>query len=309
MYDTINLWLPYDCMGWVNTSAIEQSLEHLTIQEKEESISVSGLLNGVYQVRLSEQGIRLNGSLAKFFLSDNFNTLTRADTKRAIEKLSDELKVPISKAKVRRIDFSTNFLMKYSPEAYYNHLGESQYYLRTPFGKSLYYSNKQRKKLFYNKVAEGKKKGYTIPQVWEGKNVLRYELRYTSRIKEQLKENEILADKLFSESFYQKMVNNWFKEYELIDKINKFNMNITEINTPKDFLKLLQVAAIGIIGQDEVINKIEELRKIGVFEKPEYYSRLKSNIKDLSNLSSITEESELIRELNKKIKNTTKYSR
>jgi len=310
MYDTINLWLPFDEVEQVNTSAIEQRLEHITVHEKDQNYSISGKLNGVYQIRLSDQGVSLKGSLAKYFLSDNFNTLTRADSQRAIERLSDELVLPLNKAKVRRLDFSTSFIMKHPPEAYYSYLGQSQYYDRAPFKKSLYYTNQQRQKLFYNKIAEGLKKGHSIPEVWEGKNVLRYELRYTRRLKDQLKENELTADKLYNPSFYQKIFNNWHKEYTVIDKINKFkNMNTEEINSPKDYMKQLQILAVNLLGQDEIMKNIEDLRLLGVFDKPEYYSRLKGDIRKLCNTEEVSEESELIQELNKKINNTMRYCR
>ncbi|MDZ7936354.1 MAG: phage/plasmid replication protein [Emticicia sp.] len=57
----------------------------------------------------------MKGSLSKWFLGDNIQTLTRGDMKRATEKLSDTLHLPMSKAKVGRIDLAKNLLMKFKP--------------------------------------------------------------------------------------------------------------------------------------------------------------------------------------------------
>jgi hypothetical protein len=58
-----------------------------------------------------------------------------------------------------------------------------------------------------------------------------------------------------------------------------------------------------IDGQDKIMQEIEDLRHLKTFEKPEYYSRLKKQIKQLCK-SQLTASSELIFELDKKIKAT-----
>ena len=150
MYDTINLWLPMDKAGSFDLSKTLQSLTGITEHTRDDGqVYVSGYLNN-YKVNISGQGVSLKGSLAKYFLPDNFHTLTRSDSARAFEMMADELYLPIQKAKVNRIDFAQNFLMNFEPEAYYNFLGECQYYNRQPQSKSLYYTNGLRQKLFYN---------------------------------------------------------------------------------------------------------------------------------------------------------------
>ena len=156
MYDTINLWLSIDKAGGFDVSKTLQSLSGVTEHTRDDGqVYVSGYLKN-YRVNISGQGVSLKGSLAKYFLPDNFHTLTRSDSARAFEMMSDELCLPIQKAKVNRIDFAQNFLMIYEPEAYYPYLGDCQYYQRQPTSNSLYYSNTLRQKLFYNKIAEGK---------------------------------------------------------------------------------------------------------------------------------------------------------
>jgi len=309
MYDTINLWLPLDKAGSFDLSKTLQSLSGIIEHSKDDGqVYLSGHLNN-YKVNISEQGVSIKGSLAKYFLPDNFHTLTRSDSARAFEKMSDELFLPIEKANVNRIDFAQNFLMDYEPEAYYKFLGECQYYKRQPLSKSLYYTNGMRQKIFYNKVAEGKAKGLSLPDVWIDENVLRYEMRFTKRLPKQFNLSEITAKSLSDEKFYMAIFDKWLAEYEAINKLNSINFNLSIMNSPKDFWKQINLMAINMIGQDKIMQEIENLRLQRAFEKPEYYSRLKKEIKELCKTPDLTASSDLMAELDKKVKTAKKHYR
>ena len=309
MYDTINLWLPMDKAGSFDLSKTLQSLTGITEHTRDDGqVYVSGYLNN-YKVNISGQGVSLKGSLAKYFLPDNFHTLTRSDSARAFEMMADELYLPIQKAKVNRIDFAQNFLMNFEPEAYYNFLGECQYYNRQPQSKSLYYTNGLRQKLFYNKIAEGKAKGLSLPDVWNGQNVLRYEMRFTSRLPKQFNQTEITASNLSDEKFYMAIFDKWLAEYEAINKLHSINFNLSDMSSPKDFWKQVNLMSINMIGQDKIMQEIENLRHQKAFDKPEYYSRLKKKIKELCKTPEMTSSSDLVAELDKKIKSSKRYYR
>lgn len=309
MYDTTNLWLPIELISNVNYSNTLQKLSGITEHTKDDGqVYISGHLKN-YKVNISGQGVSLRGSLAKYFLPDNFHTLTRSDSARAFEMMSDELCLPIQKAKVSRIDFAQNILMDFEPEAYYNFLGECQYYNRHSQSKSLYYTNGLRQKVFYNKIAEGKAKKMTLPDVWQGQNVLRYEIRFTSRLQKQFNMFEINANTLSDEKFYITIFDKWLAEYEAINKLHSINFNLSNMNSPKDFWKQINLMAINIIGQDKIMQEIENLRHQKAFDKPEYYSRLKKEIKELCKTPKMTASSDLMAELDSKIKAAKRYYR
>jgi hypothetical protein len=261
------------------------------------------------KVSLSGQGLSLKGSLAKYFLPDNFHTLTRSDSARAFEMMADELFLPIQKAIVGRIDFAQNYLMDFAPEAYYGFLGECQYYNRLPNSNSLYYSNGLRQKVFYNKIAEGASKGLILPDVWNGQNVLRYEMRFIRRLPKQFNQAEITASDLSNEKFYMAVFDKWLAEYEAINKLHSINFNLSDMNSPKDFWKQLSLMAVNMIGQDKVIQAVENLRHQKAFDKTEYYSRLKKEIRELCKTPELTAASDLVAELDKKIKASKRYYR
>ena len=81
------------------------------------------------------------------------------------------------------------------------------------------------------------------------------------------------------------------------------------MKSPKDFWKQINLLSIQIYGQEKIMQEIENLRHQKAFEKPEYYSRLKKEIRELCKTPEKTTSSELVAELDKKIKDAKKYYR
>lgn len=313
MYDTLGLWLPNER---IKESGYLQRVPTLLTNAKETyknetgEVYFTGSVLGM-SASISNAGMSLKGSICKSYLNDNFKTLTRQDTQRAIEQLEDFLILPILQAEVKRIDFAQSFSVTQNPQSYFSFLGESNFYKRLTQPKSLYYQNGMRTKLFYNKIAEGKAKGQIIPPIWLNKNILRYELRYMSRLPKQLKRNQIQAFNLYDESFYLDMVERWINEYKSIIKNNSIldQMNIEAIKKPSDFILQMALLKINELGINETFESIEQLKAQNQFKHKEYYSRLKADIKKLCKTEIITESSTLISELDKKILQVKEYSR
>lgn len=309
MFDTLKLYLRQDSVKDVDLLAeIPVYLENTTAHEKEDQIYYSGALNNL-RIYISERGVSIQGSLAKYYLSDNMQTLRRQDTERAIQKLSDDLHLPIDEAQVSRVDFAHNFIMQYEPEVYYPYLGESQYFKRYIQPESLYYKNGSRTKLFYDKVSEVKYRGLEIPEVWTSKNVLRYEIRYQKRLAKQFKEPEIRAYTLYDESFYIKLIEIYVTDYKSIHKHSQINLDTDNMRTPKDFWDQMALLMIDRIGQSGVVDLVEEMRAKEVFDKPEYYSRLKKEIREKSKKFTASDSTPLIEELEGKISALKRYYR
>jgi len=309
MYDTLNFHLTKEKAGNINLSFLQQNLKGFTEHQRDDETYFTGILKDNFKISISDRVISFKGSLAKYFLNDNFNTLTRSDTQRALEQMADEMLLPIQKADLTRIDFARNFLMDNEPEMYYKYLGDCQNYERLTQPHSVYYSNGLKQKLFYNKKAEGKAKKLIIPEVWSGQNVLRYEMRNTRRLPKQFNMAEVTTALLSDEKFYMELFDRWHQEYESINKISNFNLNYSTMNSPKDFWKQLQVNSIQQIGQENIMQLIEDLRTKKAFDKPEYYSRLKKEIRELCNEPELTSDSDLIVELDKKIKDSKRFYR
>ena len=221
------------------------------------------------------------------------------------------MSLPIKEANVKRIDFAQNFIVNQNPQNYFDFLGDCQHYDRFTQPKSLYYQNGMRKIQFYNKIAEGKAKGQIIPPIWANKHILRYELRYTSRLPYQFNTSQIQAKNLYDECFYIGMVERWVKEYETIHKNNSIldKMNMKQIETPKDFMYQMALLQIKEVGIQKTLESVEQLKAQNQFKHKEYYSRLKADIKKLCKSEALTEVSKLITELDEKVIQVKEYYR
>lgn len=273
---------------------------------------VSGSLNGLkvsvnrYQIKISE------GSLCKWFLGDNFKAMGRGDTQRAIEKLSDILHLPISKASVTRIDIAQNFITKYPPEVYLSHLGLLKYHKRCPMLEcgTLYYNYAGGRLCFYDKNREQKNKGEPIPELYKNRNVLRYEQRYTQRLATQLKVSEVTGALLYDEAFYIGLVKRWHNNYRSIQKINDITLNFQSMRTKQELYKMGVLSLIKEAGGEmEMINQINEAQKMGTLTKKQAFD-LRQTVKDACKIKDgFTTQNEAIKELDKKIKEAVRFYR
>jgi hypothetical protein len=256
---------------------------------------------GNLRVGVSERGVSITGSLAKFYLGTNLHTLTRSDSRRAFEQMADTLHLPIHKAKVTKIEAGQNIITNYKPELYYSCLGQSKNYTRSTFDKTLYYHNGQRIKKAYNKIAESKHNKVPIPEVYVGNNVLRFEVSYIARLSKQFNQALITPITLTDERFYMAMYERWFNEYEVIDKVGLFNMDTSKIHTIGDYKEQLLRMAVQEKGLEVIFQHIEVMKEQKVFKHASYYSNLKNEMKEMLRVKNKTEQPELLQELNKKV--------
>jgi hypothetical protein len=304
MYDTLKLWLPSEVIKESSfIDRVPKLLNNSTLHTRPDAQSyVTGNILGM-NVSVSNNGISLKGSICKSYLGNNFKTLTRQDTQRAIEQLADVTLLPVQEANLTKIDFANNFIVSCTPESYYYFLGDCQHFDRIIYQRSIAYLNSLRYKTFYNKIAEGKSKGEVIPAIWANKHVLRYELRYTSRLLKQFNTTQIQAKDLYKESFYIDMVSRWIKEYEAIKKNNLLTPKADNM-TNKNANDYLLAVLIEMQGQNDVQEITSQWK--GKFTNEREFYRFKAKLKTMKDL---TQKSELIAELDKKINQVKEYCR
>jgi hypothetical protein len=307
MYDTLRLVKEGASYKKFVPSLLSNCKEHIT----EVNQYFSGAVGTGQKVFVFDDKVMFEGSISKYYLRDNIKSITRSDTQRAIEHLSDALKVDFRSSEVKRIDVGLSIDMQYPPNAYYSLLGASERYARNTYRGSLYYKVGQREKIFYNKLADAKAKGMFIPEFLAYKNLLRYELRYKKKLDKQFNKAEIVASDLFNEDFYMNLLDNWYNEYLNIKKMATSQINPNEIKTPSDFTNHILKSAILASGIDIVEHleqQMNQAKAIGVFESKDrkYYTRTKAMVNKM--LSSGIQ-SELIQEMDKKFKNQLQFYR
>jgi hypothetical protein len=208
----------------------------------------------------------------------------------------------MGKGNVHRIDFAANIIMKHPESSYYPYLGECQYYKRLMQDNGLYYSNGNRQLLMYGKVKEQTLKGELIPELYRNRNVLRYEIRYKKRLREQFNRPEITAGLLFDEEFYQNLLQRWRNEFLSIQKIRNQKIKTMVLSgSKKEFVENLALLTILDVGQPLVLAKIKEAQNTGQISKKQAHD-LRSTVRQLAAIQPKEEDNDLMDELTRKVK-------
>ena len=313
MYDKVNFSLTADV---AKADFLAETSQHIIVTGEHFYSGVPFISGNIdksdnsLKVSLSRNRVKISeGSLCKWFLGDNQQTLGRSETKRAVEKMSDILHLPIKEADVTMLEIAQNYLVKHEPKVYFNHLGTSQHYERFLQSSSLYYQNSNKTLVFYDKVREQKAKHETIQEIYSNRNLLRYEMRYKARLREQFNQAEVRASLLYDEPFYMGIINRWYNEYKAIQKINEITLNFAAMRTKREFYKAGLLTLIEKSGGElAMINQINEAYKTGNLKKKEAFD-LRQAVKDACKSEFATVESDLVQELNEKVKQSVRFYR
>lgn len=312
MFDSVNFKLTQEEAGGIDflsetTCYLEDIAEHTF---KDGLSVITGKLGGLkvsvnhYQVKVCD------GSLCKWYLGDNYQTMGRSDTQRAVEKLSDALHLPMDRAKICRLDIAQNFITKHPTEVYLNHLGLLKYSQRLRQPNSLYYVQSGGLLCFYDKNKEQQSKRDAVPDLYKGRNVLRYEQRYTKRIASQMNVPQVTASTLYDETFYMCLLNRWRDSYRAIQKINDITLNFKAMKTKQDLYKMGVLSLIEQAGgQVQIIEQINEALKRGDLTRKQAFD-LRQAVKDACSINEgLTVQSDAIEELNKKVNEAVRFYR
>lgn len=312
MYDKVSFWMERGAVGG-DLSAVPGYLD--AGEERRDivtgAVRFTGNL-GPLSVNLYPHGLSIYGSLPKFLLGDNVGTLSRRDTARAVEALSDALHVDISGADITTLEFGTNYLMKQEPRLYFHCLGGLSRMNRIEFEQSLYYQGRGRKKpfvvAFYDKTREVEKDGETMPYNLNGTNVLRYEIRARGKIASRMKRPEVKAATLADKLFYRDMLGLYTDSYKAIQKVMEVKTdNIGQIKTVSDAFDMFVARLINQSGNGQISAFLDELRGAEVFKDKKYYTRLKKRLQEAAQSGGVTVSDEMLAELDNEIKNVGAY--
>ncbi|MCW5516155.1 phage/plasmid replication domain-containing protein [Muriicola sp. Z0-33] len=304
MYDSVGLWMPSgELVGSGYKDKIPALLSNTTFKEKSNG---NWWITGNYKnlfVSVGEEGFSIKGSPNKFYHGYNFKKLTRQEFELSIEMLSDTFSIDIKQARASSLDVAHNFVMQEPVVAYYPFLGICRYYYRQQILNSLYYRNGLRTLIFYDKALEGKMNGEIIPDAWMGKNVLRFEVRFRNRLLKQFNMASLTARDLYSDEVYIQIVHRWASEYKNIKKNKVMNPGVDNL-TCKKAKEILLSALVAKIGQNEIVSLVDGWKDN--FTTKKEAQRFK---KGLAHLGGLTLESDLIKELDKKINQVKEYYR
>lgn len=259
-----------------------------------------------YQVRVKDS------SLCKWMLGDNYQAMGRGDIKRAVERLSDTLHLPMDRAIITRLDVGLSIPVRHPTACYFNHLGVLNYAQRLQQPHSLYYHrHSQAERLcFYDKNREQRDHREAIPDLYQDCNVLRYEQRYMARLPHLLGVAAVTGAMLYDEGFYISLLNRWREAYQAIRKINEITLNFQAMRNKQQLYKMGVLAMVEQMGGEvEMIAHINEAQKRGDLTAKQAFD-LRQAVKDACKVrEGITAPSEAITELDKKIAEAIRYYR
>ena len=301
MFDTVNFTLRQDEVSGVDflgemPNYLDDTGEHIY----EGNHYITGRLEG-YKVTVGSHQVKVTDhSLCKFLFGNNYQTMGRKDTGRAIEKLSDLLHVPMQLAAVTRLDVAQNFIMQHPVEVYLSHLGQMKGAKRLPMDFGLYYKMRNEMLCLYDKNKE--QDGGGIPELYRGRNVLRIEQRYKGRIARRLGCKEVTGGTLSDSDFYTMICKRWGAAFQEIQKINELIFNFEKMSGKKELYRLGVLALVERAGgQNALFEQIREAQKTGKLKKEQAFC-LRKAVEDACKIETgFAVQSDVIAELNKKV--------
>ena len=241
MYDTIILEVHKEDIDNHQWETIFQNIFQ-TCEYKQVKGGCGYTTNGL-RISVTENRIKINGSLSKYYYGNNCETLTLLDTKEAIKRLSRELNIPIDKADLIEVDIAENFEMTHSPDRYIAKLQSLGSSHPNKWNNTTYFPINGAMLRFYDKGKESRQRGNRrlkrercpLPE-GEKKNLLRYEMKFKKAKIRQVFGRQLKAKDLYNKQVFWRFIAEWFGTYEDIGKISDKLLDITfeQIKSTKD---------------------------------------------------------------------------
>jgi hypothetical protein len=217
----------------------------------------------------------LEGSLPKFLRGDNFRALTRDEIENALFQLSESSFLDLSNALVKRLDISDTILVPKRVPEYFPMFVCPTRMRCIEYPTSLTFKNRSKSLLFYDKIEELKHRELRSRTPWEraaAKKVLgecerygewlRFEVCYKQHPHTWFGMERILAKDLYDPTFYRRMIDQWEREYQEIDK-HPAKVKSLDFQDRKTMVRLLQTAGLTVLSADRIIQKIRALSERG----------------------------------------------
>lgn len=219
MYDKVTFWIE------TNSKKAQEVVSKL------DNVKATKAKNGItrykgnykrFFVAVNGIGIYLCGSLNKYYFGDNLRNGTREDTMEAILGLSEDLGLDLMKANVVGLELGVNIETENPVKEYLQNLKEMTRRKRKEVGSTLYYQNADKNRadvmVFYDKLKQMSDIGYPIPAEYQGKNILRCEMRFKGRLSTTIQGLKIKGEDLCKADFCSRVVNEMLVRYGSIAK-------------------------------------------------------------------------------------------
>lgn len=244
MIDNIKVVFRTDCAKHYLENVCTYSRINSVTQEKE---FYNPCYEGFY-VKFANSKITINGSLHKFYHTNNYSFFTKSDIEKAVKKFCKKFRIKEDEPTLRVLsfEFGINIPMEYAPIKYAkcmlmyckNNFIQCRVKRRTVKQWGMDCSTTDHHLKFYDKFLQtyltfkGGKEAKELLQKAIGENLLRFEITYhrPSTIK-SLKSME----SFYSDKFLDEMKIDFYKRYERILKWRRLNVSKMSILTMRKY--------------------------------------------------------------------------
>ncbi|GEM_PF-4386836 len=241
--------------------------------------------------------IVVSGSLPRYLHGTNAVTMTRVESKEAVERISNDLSLPLEAARAYRIDIAGNIILRHPVGDYLATLGPWKQAQRKDFSNgNLSYQGGRSTLNFYDKVLHLNRSGDKIPEHWVNRNVLRVELQMKNAVKDQIGQ-AVFGRDLWDETVYVKAIQRWKDSYLTVEKLKLMeDMPMRNVKELRAFIEYLGVQALGY---DNGLLRIKMAKGLGQITKDQAKERRRA-LKKMATYPK-GEAKGLIEELDRKI--------
>lgn len=284
------------------TKLVLPNLHNVSKHEYDDTTHFMGNIENM-RVKVSKESVEVSNSLSRLLYGHTLENVGLIDNKRALEKLSDILRLPMGKANLKKLHFAYNIILEHNANAYLDHFGNMPRYSRFRHKNGIYYTQTNGKEfLAYNKIAKAKRQiPADVEAHYYGKGLLRLEDRYQCNLPKLLRMTAVTGSHLHNPDFFLTIVSNWHDHYKKISKNREVNLDMSAIKTKKQYqcIAVLEFVASrgGVVAEFENIQRRQQMGELSNKQAHD----MRALIIKCSQLEKQTSENTLIMELDGKI--------
>lgn len=305
MWDTTNGCIYFNNSNMHQIKPLLNKMQSSTINYSAGTKTYSGNI-GNMRIKVDEHKLRFSGSLSTLYFENKVQSLDLVSTGLAIQKFSDLTNLPMHEAQIQRLDFAQNLSMSKPAVSYYPLFGEAKYLERLEQGTGLYYRNKRRELVFYDKSKDLLRSKDVINSAFAKQKLLRFEVRLKGHrnICSYFNIPDLRMERLYDLSFYKSAVTAWATEYDKIEKYNDMPLFNDEVyRNPSQFIaQIMYKGILAMGGRERVVFMLKSAKKRGVFNTKAQYHALQRRLRSLNGINDQTIKNELIIEVNSKVR-------
>ena len=214
-----------------------------------------------YKVYVSDKMLKINTcSLCKYYYGTNRHDFPLEDVRKAIERIGEDLNIPMDKVAVTRLDSAMDLELQRSPIEYFNRMLDLPYFRRHSYSTGIMFQTAEKELTFYDK---GKEQGSN------NKNIARCEFRI-KKVRRCFGKS-VTASMLYDPSFWNDLLDRFLSCYYKI-RVSKESLPLYGIDGIKSMQNCALCDWVGRKGFDSLRSELKALVRDGGLAQRAYGS-------------------------------------